>query len=249
MTKDKILSFIPEPFALKVYTLDKKTDLSSLKYPLIFKPVICNGNGKGVQKINDEKEAKKYMKNTKEQHIIAQEYYPGKYEVGVLYERYPLNDKGKIISVVSKVTDKDWKPLRCNTCSFKGGVDCQVLKATPELERKIDEISKSIPDFYVGRYDIRFENLDDFLSGTNFKVIEVNGVMGFDLITSIDSNSSMFTTVWNLLFWIGRRVLIGFQNILMLRGGNILSALDIGSKIDTYEKCCDYEHLFQPSST
>jgi len=249
MTKDKILSFIPEKFALKIKIINSKTNLSLLQYPLIFKPVICNGNGKGVQKIENEHEAKMYMKKTTEEFIIAQEYYPGTYEVGVLYERYPFSKNGKIISIVSKTTDKDWKPLRCNSCSFKKGVDCKILNTTPALEKRIDEISKLIPNFYVGRYDIRFDSLDDFEKGENFKILEINGVMGFDLRTSIDSNASMFTTVENLLYWVGRRVIIGFENILMLNGGNVFDALNFISKLQTYEKCCDYEHLFQPSST
>lgn len=249
MTKDKILSYIPKEYSLKVQVINKKTNLHLLHYPLIFKPVICNGNGKGVQKIDNENEAKYYMKKTTEEFIIAQEYYPGAYEVGLLYERYPFSERGKIISIVSKATDKDWKPLRCNTCSFKKGVDCKIIQSTPALEAKIDEISKHIPDFYVGRYDIRFNSLEDFEKGENFKIIEINGVMGFDLRTSIDSNASMFTTVENLLYWVGRRVIIGFENILRLNGGNIFEALNFFKKLDTYERCCDYEHLFQPSST
>lgn len=249
MTKDKILSYIPEKYALKIQILSKKTNLKLLKYPIIFKPVVCNGNGKGVQKIENEKEAETYMKNTKEVYIIAQEYYPGNYEVGVLYERYPFEENGKIISIVLKTADKEWKPLRCNTCSYKKGVDCKVLQSTPQLEKAIDEISKHIPNFFAGRYDIFFDNFYDFERGENFKVIEVNGVMGFDLRTSIDSNTALSATVGNLFFWICRRVLIGFENIFMLNGGNIFEALNIWEKFNTYEKCYDYEHLFQPSST
>jgi hypothetical protein len=249
MTKDKILSFIPEPYGLRVQLIGKNTNLSLLNYPLIFKPVICNGNGKGVEKIDNEKEAKMYMKKTEEEFIIAQEYYPGKFEVGVLYERYPFEENGKIISIVSKSSDADWKPLRCNTCSFKTGVDCKILQSTPDLAYKIDQISKNIPGFFVGRYDIRFESQDDFEKGKNFKIIEINGVMGFDLRTSIDSNASMLVTIQNLFFWVGRRVLIGFQNILSFQGGNLFDALNFPAKFNIYGTCYDYEHLLQPSST
>lgn len=248
MSKDKILSYVPEPFALNTRLLKKSSYLSDLKYPVIFKPVVCNGNGKGVKKINNVKEAIEYMKVSEEQFVIAQEYYPGKFEVGVLYERYPFDASGSIVSIVSKETGDDWKPLRCNTCSYKGGVDCFIIKSTQKLQSTIDHIAKKIPDFYVGRFDIRFYSLDDFLNGENFKIIEVNGVMGFDLRTSIDSSKCMFTTVKNVLYWVARRVLIGLQNIVQLNGGNVFEVFDISTKFSTYQKCRDYEHLFQPSS-
>ena len=44
-----------------------------------------------------------------------------------------------------------------------------------ELERKIDEISKSIPGFFVGRYDIRYGSEEALRQGKDFRIIELNG--------------------------------------------------------------------------
>ena len=44
-----------------------------------------------------------------------------------------------------------------------------------ELERKIDEISKSIPGFFVGRYDIRYGSEEALRRGKDFQIIELNG--------------------------------------------------------------------------
>jgi hypothetical protein len=44
------------------------------------------------------------------------------------------------------------------------------------LHEVFDEIAKQIPDFYYGRFDLRAASEDDFLSGVNLKIVEVNGV-------------------------------------------------------------------------
>ncbi len=49
---------------------------------------------------------------------------------------------------------------------------------TPELAAKIDAISQSMDGFFIGRYDIRADNLEDFRKGRSFKIIELNGATG-----------------------------------------------------------------------
>jgi hypothetical protein len=49
---------------------------------------------------------------------------------------------------------------------------------TPELEERFDEISQSIPEFYYGRYDIRFASLEGLRRGEDFRIIEINGAGG-----------------------------------------------------------------------
>jgi len=49
---------------------------------------------------------------------------------------------------------------------------------TPELERRIDSIAQAHPEFYLGRFDVRVPSLEDFQSGRNIKVLELNGVTG-----------------------------------------------------------------------
>lgn len=46
---------------------------------------------------------------------------------------------------------------------------------TPQLENVIDTISKQIPGFYFGRYDIKAKTLDDVYQG-KFKILELNGM-------------------------------------------------------------------------
>jgi membrane protein DedA with SNARE-associated domain len=47
---------------------------------------------------------------------------------------------------------------------------------TPELERRIDEISRGFAGFFFGRYDVRTTDVDRFAVGEAFKIVELNGV-------------------------------------------------------------------------
>jgi hypothetical protein len=59
----------------------------------------------------------------------------------------------------------------CQGTIFKDGSHL----VTPELERRIDEISRSIPGFFFGRYDIRFTALEGFLRAEDLSIVEING--------------------------------------------------------------------------
>lgn len=47
--------------------------------------------------------------------------------------------------------------------------------ATPELLSRIHEIATAIPEFYFGRFDIKFRSLETFLKGEDFQIVEING--------------------------------------------------------------------------
>lgn len=47
---------------------------------------------------------------------------------------------------------------------------------SPELEKRIDAISKSIPGYCFGRYDLRVPSAADLSAGQNLKILEANGV-------------------------------------------------------------------------
>jgi membrane protein DedA with SNARE-associated domain len=49
---------------------------------------------------------------------------------------------------------------------------------TPELVQRFDAISQSIPEFYYGRYDVRFATIERFRQGEGFRIIEINGAGG-----------------------------------------------------------------------
>ncbi len=54
---------------------------------------------------------------------------------------------------------------------FRNGCDC----LTPALLARFDAISKAIPGFFFGRYDVRYACPDAFARGEGFRIIEING--------------------------------------------------------------------------
>jgi membrane protein DedA with SNARE-associated domain len=54
---------------------------------------------------------------------------------------------------------------------FRDGQDL----LTPALEARIDEIARALPEFYFGRFDIRFRDETSFRAGEFFQIVEING--------------------------------------------------------------------------
>lgn len=46
---------------------------------------------------------------------------------------------------------------------------------TPAMEARFDAIARDMPEFYFGRFDVRYASLDDLKRGDDFALIEVNG--------------------------------------------------------------------------
>ena len=63
---------------------------------------------------------------------------------------------------------------------------------TPELTGRFDEIARSMPEFYYGRFDIRFESTDLLKEGKGFRIIEINGA-GAEAIQAWDPNVPLFS--------------------------------------------------------
>lgn len=62
---------------------------------------------------------------------------------------------------------------------------------TPELETRIDEISKAIPGYYYGRYDLRVSSTEAFRKGEDIKIIEANGLTS-ESTNIYDPKNSLF---------------------------------------------------------
>lgn len=59
----------------------------------------------------------------------------------------------------------------CKGAIFRNGL----RYVTPEMEAAFAAISDEIPEFYFGRFDVRFRDLEDLRQGRGFTIIEVNG--------------------------------------------------------------------------
>lgn len=80
-----------------------------------------------------------------------------------------------------------------------------------ELTQEIDRIAKQIPDFYFGRFDIRYEDSQALMQGRRFEIVEING-SGSEATHIWDANTKLLEayktlfTQWSLLFEIGDQV-------------------------------------------
>lgn len=79
---------------------------------------------------------------------------------------------------------------------------------TPALEQRIDGIARSCPGFFVGRFDIRYRNVDDFKAGRDIAIVELNGATAestdiYDPDSSLIHAYRRLFTQWATIFAIG----------------------------------------------
>jgi membrane protein DedA with SNARE-associated domain len=88
---------------------------------------------------------------------------------------------------------------------------------TANLAQRIDQIAKTIPDFYFGRFDIRYKNHESLMQGQDFEIIEINGA-GSEATHIWDKNTTLFEAYkvlwiqWKLLFEIGYEIKAEIKN-------------------------------------
>jgi len=89
-------------------------------------------------------------------------------------------------------------------CIFRDGIRL----GTPELAARIDEISRKLTGFFIGRYDIRYSSEEDLRAGKNFQIIELNGAAS-EATSIYDARNSLWAAYrtlfqqWALVYAIG----------------------------------------------
>jgi membrane protein DedA with SNARE-associated domain len=92
----------------------------------------------------------------------------------------------------------------CQGCIFRDGMHLW----SEALETRIDEISRKLPGFFIGRYDVRYPSETDIRNGENFKIVELNGASS-EATSIYDAKNSVFRAYatlfkqWDLVFAIG----------------------------------------------
>jgi membrane protein DedA with SNARE-associated domain len=92
----------------------------------------------------------------------------------------------------------------CQGCIFTDGWDLysEALRAT------IDTISRKLPGFFIGRYDVRYERDEDLCAGKGFIILELNGAASeatniYDERNSLWSAYATLYRQWELVYRIG----------------------------------------------
>lgn len=82
---------------------------------------------------------------------------------------------------------------------------------TDALTQKIDEIMNGFPEFYYGRLDVKFKNVDQLKKGQDISIIEVNGASS-ESLHIWDKNAGL-VEAWRFLIWQYRTLFaIGAEN-------------------------------------
>lgn len=75
---------------------------------------------------------------------------------------------------------------------------------SPHLSAAIDAIARDMPAFYFGRFDVRFDDLDELRAGRGFTIIEINGA-GSEAIQAWDPDIAI-VTAFKMIFDKQRRL-------------------------------------------
>lgn len=193
-----------------------KAFVNKLTYPIIFKPNTCTANSYYVKKIVDVGSASKYISSYPHDEIMIQDYDNSPHEFAILYERFPYQKHGKIVSLDEKIKVKEYDDITFSVDNSK--VVNNNVHITPQLSGVVDKLIKQIvPKVYVGRFDVKAKSLQALKRG-EFKVLELNGSFGSNLRCYAEKNdtksinrllSPLYTMKWLLT-----RVYIGFINNL-----------------------------------
>ncbi|NKB32298.1 MAG: D-alanine--D-alanine ligase [Pseudomonadales bacterium] len=82
----------------------------------------------------------------------------------------------------------------CRGAVFRDGRDL----ISSNLSQALDRIFDDIPDYFYGRLDIKFENIESLKAGKNFDIIEINGASS-ESINIWDRNASLMDAIKTLL--------------------------------------------------
>ena len=79
---------------------------------------------------------------------------------------------------------------------------------TPALTQRIDAIARDTPGFFVGRFDIRYSDVEGFKAGTDLSIVELNGATAestniYDPQTSLLNAYRQLFRQWSIIFTIG----------------------------------------------
>jgi hypothetical protein len=93
---------------------------------------------------------------------------------------------------------------------------------TPQLTKAIDAIAHDMPSFHFGRFDVRFDGLQDLEAGEGFTIMEINGagseaIEAWDPGTSLLAGFRMIFKKQGIVFAIGHAMrLKGFKPLRVL---------------------------------
>jgi hypothetical protein len=196
--------------ALPTELITRRTDLTALRYPRVFKPSLCSTNSSRVELIGSVEQARTYMAMTEEDIVLAQPFHPGE-EYTIMWERWPWRQQGRVVAVCWR--KKTHAPDEFHPLSGAGTPKMSIAAdhlISPDLVRAMDETTRAIAGLYCTRLDVRADSAAE-LSRGRFAILESNGSVG------VPSQRLAYAL---LVHW-PKRMLIGGYNIFTHRNATI----------------------------
>jgi len=228
--KFSIMDLIPLKYRPKNQFLLSNIKNNQFSFPIIIKPIYCSGNGNNIFIFNNSYELNAFLNKgfDNESFMVQNFLHDYNVEIGVLFEKNPFESEGNVIEIVEKTNNED--KIRYFKDNKK--INHYDLINNKQINNLFRELSKKIPNMNVARYDIRLKKIGDLING-NFKIIEINGTMGMSFVNYFD------------VIWYIKRIIIGFFNIVTLKGyspTNLLIAME--KSCYSIFNCNDYENLY-----
>ncbi len=116
-------------------------------------------------------------------------------------------------------------PLIFSASHCRGAVFTDARRhITPKLTEKIDLYMQNIPNFYYGRLDVKYKNLDSLENGEDLEIIEINGASS-ESIHIWDKNTPFLEAIRALLWQY--RTLFAIGDVMRSEGHNTPSPLKL----------------------
>ncbi|HTL28872.1 MAG TPA: hypothetical protein VL282_06625, partial [Tepidisphaeraceae bacterium] len=93
----------------------------------------------------------------------------------------------------------------CQGTMFRDGIHL----VTPKLAARIDQIARSFEGFFIGRFDVRYSDVAQFMAGKDLAIVELNGVTAessniYDPRASLLAAYRTMFRQWRILFAIAK---------------------------------------------
>jgi hypothetical protein len=239
--KLSIMNLIPEKYrpSFQMSLLDLNN--VNFNYPIVIKPVKCSGNGIDVFIIKNNLDFENFLKNKMyniDEYMVQSFLTEEKLDFCILYEKLPWEKKGKIIEIIEK-TQISLNNIR-NCFSYNNELHDDIIN-NKTLNDTINFLSDKIPDMNCARYDILATSKTDLINN-NFKIVEINGTMGMNLKNV--ANAGFIGLILEIR-WYLIRIIIGFLNIILLKGYSILNLpMALYKSFMNFYNCYDWENIY-----
>jgi len=271
-TKASVLSFVPPQYSLGSDVIKTYWDIEKIPasaYPVFFKPNECTGEARGISPIDNQEQAKEYLRIRNEERAerstVVQHFHNSGGEATIIYYRYPYYSHGFLKTCWLKENRVSFQTygLRERVTQVSPGPEYTFftrdhlptpirddIAAAPALLEAIDYIASNIPGMTVCRFDVKYETVEELKQG-KFYVIELD-LPTFGDRREKEKASDESLQLSNLVLALKQArtvalwIYIGFINIMM---GNTLGPLDSIAqvpKLVTIANLCNYHGSMSP---